>query len=71
MNIQRKGWRNLYKMIAEGHLTEKESYEIACAIFSVNIQYEYIPQFPIPEESSQSEEPQNNEITVKGFRNNG
>lgn len=71
MTIQRKAFRPIYRAIKDGQLSEREAYDILCGIFSVNIQYEYIPQFANCEQNSVEDEAQTNEITVKGFCNNG
>ena len=70
MNIQKKAFRPIYRAIKDGQLTEREAYDILCGIFRI----EYIPIDMTPQfvdDSSLVETPQNSEITVKGFCNNG
>lgn len=72
MNIERKAWKNLHRLIQDGLLTDKESWELACGIFKINIEYypQYIPSTDIQmpfDTSSIDEQPQINETTVKGF----
>lgn len=70
MNIQKKAFRPIYRAIKDGQLTESEAYDILCGIFRV----EYIPVDmtpPFSDESSLTDYQQTNEITVKGFCNNG
>jgi len=72
MNIERRAWKNLHRLIEDGLLTEKESWELACGIFKINI--EYYPQYIQPNDiqipfdaSSIDEQQQINETKVKGF----
>lgn len=70
MNIQKKAFRPIYRAISDGQLTAREAYDILCGIFRV----EYIPVDmtpPFSDESSLTDCQQTNEITVKGFCNNG
>lgn len=65
MTVERKSWKPLYRMIAEGQITEKEAYDIACGIFFQNIQYVPVPT-PIVDDNNTTE----NTVEVKGFVNN-
>lgn len=70
MNIQKKAFRPIYRAIQAKQLTEREAYDILCGIFRI----EYIPidmTPPFADDSSLTDSQQTNEITVRGFCNNG
>lgn len=70
MNVQKKAFRPIYRAIQAQQLTEREAYDILCGIFRV----EYIPidmTPPFTDDSSLTDSQQTNEITVRGFCNNG
>lgn len=71
MEIERKAFKSLYKVIKNGSLNENEAYCVASAIFAVNFQYIPMPQMeetPFEMTSSSVQEEQPKPLEVAGFR---
>ena len=66
MTIERKAFRTVYRLIADGAITEKEAFDLATAVFAV--EWQFIPA-PVNAtgESAANDTPANEQITVKGF----
>ena len=50
MTVERKAFKALYNLISEGKTSEKEAFDIACGIFSINFQY--VPTYITQEEQT-------------------
>lgn len=63
MTIERKAFKTVYRLVADGEITENEAYSLVEAIFAVNMQY-----VPVPTPVMDEQEPQiDSTVEVKGF----
>ena len=68
MSVERKAFRTIYRLIADGAITEKEAFDLATAVFFVEWQFVPAPVTVQPDgESTPTDTPANEQITVKGF----
>lgn len=63
MQIEKKAFRTLYRLIQNNHVDEKEAYDMAEAIFAINYQYVPVPTPITTEDETQTTET----VEVKGF----
>lgn len=68
MSVERKAFKTIYKLIADGAITEKAAYDLTAAVFDINFQFVPAPVTVQPDgESTTTDTPANEQITVKGF----
>lgn len=73
MTTEKKGFKVIYDLIQQKKITYREAYNLTEAVFAQT----FVPTpFPVTDDTpqyvfdgTQTEEPQTNEITVRGFTN--